>query len=49
VNLLNDNIDTIKKNMETLIDAGKEIALEVNTEKTEYTLLSRHQKIRAKL
>jgi hypothetical protein len=27
VNLLGDNIDTIKKNMETLIDASKEVGL----------------------
>jgi hypothetical protein len=31
VNLLGDNIDAIK-NMETLIDASKEVGLEVNTE-----------------
>jgi hypothetical protein len=43
VNLLGDNIDTIKKNTETLIDAIKEVGLEVNTEKTKYMLLSRHQ------
>jgi hypothetical protein len=42
--LLCDNIDTIKKNLETLIDASKEFGLEVNTEKTKYMLLSRHQK-----
>jgi hypothetical protein len=42
VNLLGDNI---KKNTETLIDASKEVGLEVNAEKTKYTcmLLSRHQ------
>jgi hypothetical protein len=45
-NLLADNIDTIKKNMETLIDASKEVGLEVNTEKTKYMLLSRHQNAR---
>jgi hypothetical protein len=29
--------------METLIDTIKEVGLEVNTEKTKYMLLSRHQ------
>jgi hypothetical protein len=43
VNLLGDNIDTIKRNTQTLIDASKEVDLEVNTDKTEYILLSRHQ------
>jgi hypothetical protein len=39
VNLLGDKIDTIKKNMETLIDASKEVGLEVNTKKTKYNML----------
>jgi hypothetical protein len=39
VNLLGDNIDTIKKNTQTLIDTSKEIGLEVNTEKIEYMLI----------
>jgi hypothetical protein len=43
VNLMSDNIDIIKKNKETLIDASKEVGLEVNAEKTHYMLLSRHQ------
>jgi hypothetical protein len=46
MNLLGDNIDTIKKNTETLIDASKEIDLEINLEKTKYMLLSRHQNAR---
>jgi hypothetical protein len=35
-NLLGDNIDTIKTNTETLIDATKEVGLEINIEKTKY-------------
>jgi hypothetical protein len=45
VNLLEDNIDTLNKNMETLIDASKEVGLEINVEKTKYILLSRHQNV----
>jgi hypothetical protein len=43
VNLLGDNIDTIKKNTQTLINASKVVFLEINVEKTKYMLLSRHQ------
>jgi hypothetical protein len=42
-NLLRDDIDTVKKNTDALIDASKEFGLEVNTEKTKYMLLSCHQ------
>jgi hypothetical protein len=42
VNLLGDNIDTVKKNTETLTSASKEVGLEVNAEKTKYMLLSCH-------
>jgi hypothetical protein len=31
VNLLGDNIDTIKKNTDILIDASKEVSVEVRT------------------
>jgi hypothetical protein len=43
VNLLTDNIDTINKKTQTLIDASKEVGLEVNVEKTKYMLVSRDQ------
>jgi hypothetical protein len=42
VNVWGDNIDTIKKNTKTLIDASKEVHLEVNAEKTKYMLLTCH-------
>jgi hypothetical protein len=45
VTLLGDNIDTIKKNTETLIHASNEIGVEINVEKTKYTLLSRQRNI----
>jgi hypothetical protein len=45
VNLLGDNKYTIKTNTESLIDASKEIGLEINVERTKYMLLSRHQNI----
>jgi hypothetical protein len=43
MNLLGDNIETIKKNTETLIDTSKEVCIEVNIEKTKYRLQFRHQ------
>jgi hypothetical protein len=43
INVLLYNIDTINKNTQTLIDASKEVGLEVNVEKTKYMLVSRDQ------
>jgi hypothetical protein len=37
------NTDTINKNTEILIDASKEVGLEVNIEKIKYLLVSRDQ------
>jgi hypothetical protein len=45
VNLLGDNIDTVKKNTEALIDVSKEVGLKINVEKTKYMLLFRHQNV----
>jgi hypothetical protein len=38
---LGENIDTIQKTTEALLDANKEVVLEVNTEKTKYMSMSR--------
>jgi hypothetical protein len=43
VNLLSENINIIKKNAEALLDTSKKIGLEVNSEKTKYMFMSRHQ------
>jgi hypothetical protein len=43
--LLGDNIDTIQKRTETLINAIREVGLKVNAEKTKYILLSHHQNV----
>jgi hypothetical protein len=41
VNILGGNTDSIQKNTEALLDAGKEVGLEVNSEKTKYMFMSR--------
>jgi hypothetical protein len=40
VNLLGADINTMKRNTENLIEAGNDVGLEVNVEKTKYMLLS---------
>jgi hypothetical protein len=39
------NIDTMKKNTETAINASKEVGPEINVEKTKYMLQSRYQNV----
>jgi hypothetical protein len=43
VNILGDNIGTVKNNTETLFGDSKEVSVEVNTEKAKCMLLSHHQ------
>jgi hypothetical protein len=44
VNIVGENIDTIQRNTQALLDASKEVGLEVNPEKTKYMIVSRCQK-----
>jgi hypothetical protein len=42
--IVGENIDTIQRNTRALLDASKEVGLEVNPDKTKYMLLSKCQK-----
>jgi hypothetical protein len=43
VDILGGSVHIIKKNTEALVVASKEIALEVNSEKSKYMVMSRNQ------
>jgi hypothetical protein len=43
VNLLEDDVETIKKNTETLTDIIEEVGLEVNVDYTKYLLMFPHK------
>jgi hypothetical protein len=41
INFLGDSIDSIRENVETLLESSRDVGLEVNAEKTKY-MLSHH-------
>jgi hypothetical protein len=43
INWLGDSINTIKENTEAYLEATRDVGLEINAEKTEYMIMSRHQ------
>jgi hypothetical protein len=45
VNIVGENIENVKENTETILNASKKVGPEVNPEKTNYMLISRSQKI----
>ena len=45
VNMLGENFQTVRENIEIFIKVSKDISLEVNSEKTKYMITSRHQSV----
>jgi hypothetical protein len=42
INLLGDSTNTMKDNTETLLEASRDVGLEINAEKTKYMIMSHH-------
>jgi hypothetical protein len=44
INLLDDDVDTVRENTEALLEASRDVGLEINAEKTKYMFMSRYPK-----
>jgi hypothetical protein len=44
INIMGRSVHTIKKNIDALVVASKDIRIEVNADKTKYMVMSRDQK-----
>jgi hypothetical protein len=42
VNLLGDSVNTIRENSETILEASRDVGLEINAEKTKYMIMSHY-------
>jgi hypothetical protein len=42
INLLGSDVDTIRENTETLLEASSDVGLEINAEMTKYVIVSHH-------
>jgi hypothetical protein len=43
VNLLGDSVNTVKEITEILLEASRDVSVEINAEKTKYMIMSRHR------
>jgi hypothetical protein len=43
INFLGDSVNNVEENTETLLEASRDVGVEINAEKTKYMIMTRHQ------